>query len=100
MKSRTNHDHDTANFRKTETLCVLAILKVGPYIYTEYLRLLPDEIKERFQTWIRNDNEILRASVSRDGKNFSPIYSIEDIYTLCKENQNATPRNKTLDKKH
>ena len=76
MKRNSNSKKEQKNYS------VSAVLQLGPYIYTEYLRLTPDEIKERFQSWIRNDNKILRASMSLDDDKFIPITDIEDLDDL------------------
>ena len=76
MKRNSNSKKEQKNYS------VSAVLQLGPYIYTEYLRLTPDEIKERFQSWIRNDNKILRASISLDDDKFIPITDIEDLDDL------------------
>ncbi len=82
MKRNSNSQKDQNNDYERVTYSVSAVLQLGPYIYTEYLRLTPEEIKDRFKSWIRNNNKILRASISLDDDKFIPINDIEDLDNL------------------
>ena len=65
---------------KKTTYSILAILKAGTFNYTEYYRLPLDEIKEKFDSWERNEHQPLRISVTFDGKEF---FRVKDYMDLC-----------------
>ncbi len=61
---------------------IAVVLSVGPYVYTEFLRLTQDEIKEHFETWERNEHTVIKASVTFDNKVYIRFKNYEDLCWL------------------
>lgn len=69
----------------SKTYTVSAILKVGPYIYSEFFRLTLDEIKDKFESWNRNNHQIIRVSLTfdDDDSNEPEYFRVKDYNDLC-----------------
>ena len=76
MKNKNNN---------TQTYTVSAILKVGPYIYSEFFRLTLDEIKDKLDSWDRNNHQIIRISLTFDDDDDkeATYLRVKDYNDLC-----------------
>ncbi len=72
------------NYNDKSKYTVSIILRVGPYIYTELFRLTCDELKGKIDSWIRNGHELLRISITLDGKEYFRVKDYEDLCWVIK----------------
>ena len=61
---------NTKHLSDKKRIIVSAILRVGPYIYTEYFRSTPEEVLCKLDSWRQEKHQIIRMSITFDGKEY------------------------------
>ena len=79
-----NNSNVKSSTENNNTFAVSVILRVGPYIYSEFFRLTLPEIKNKFDSWIRNNHQILRISITFDEKEYLRVKDFEDLCWVVK----------------
>ena len=72
------------NTKNEPKYAVAVLLRCDPYIYSEFFRLTLDEIKEKFDSWIRNEHQILRISITFNGDEYIRVKNYTDLIWVVK----------------